>query len=51
MEVTTTVPGWIGLRDSKLGDASPLLAFTLSEWRAMLAVAPCRAARRLIRQL
>lgn len=35
----TTVPGWVGLRDSKLGDASPLLAFNLAEWRAMLAAA------------
>lgn len=31
------VPGWVGLRDSKLGAASPVLAFTKSELEAMLA--------------
>jgi len=30
------VPGWVGVRDSKLGDDSPVLAFTHHEWRAML---------------
>lgn len=39
-EVLAQCPvGWVGLRDSKLGDASPLLAFNLAEWRAMLAAA------------
>lgn len=37
VEVTTAVPGWVGVRDSKLGTASPVLAFTHLEWHAMLA--------------
>ncbi len=37
VEVTTELPGWVGVRDSKLGAASPLLPFTRSEWHAMLA--------------
>jgi hypothetical protein len=37
VEITTAVPGWVGVRDSKLGDHSPILAFTLDEWRALLA--------------
>lgn len=36
VEVTTEVPGWVGVRDSKLGAASPVLAFTHREWRAMI---------------
>jgi hypothetical protein len=39
VEITTELPGWVGVRDSKLGAESPLLAFSLSEWRAMLAAA------------
>ena len=39
VEVTTELPGWVGVRDSKLGAESPVLAFNLSEWRAMLAAA------------
>lgn len=39
VEVTTELPGWVGVRDSKLGAESPVLAFSLSEWRAMLAAA------------
>lgn len=27
----------VGVRDSKLGDASPVLAFTAAQWRAFLA--------------
>jgi hypothetical protein len=36
VEVTTEVPGWVGVRDSKLGAGSPVLAFTHSEWRALV---------------
>ena len=36
VEVTTELTGWVGVRDSKLGVASPVLAFTTAEWRAML---------------
>ncbi len=39
VEVTTELPGWVGVRDSKLGAESPVLAFSISEWRAMLAAA------------
>jgi len=28
--------GWIGVRDTKAGDTSPVLAFTEDEWRAFL---------------
>ena len=28
------VPGWVGVRDSKLGTDSPILAFTRAEWKA-----------------
>ncbi|MGH3770120.1 MAG: DUF397 domain-containing protein [Pseudonocardiaceae bacterium] len=37
VEVTTELPGWVGVRDSKLGTASPVLACTLPHWRATLA--------------
>lgn len=37
VEVTTEVPGWVGMRDSKLGADSPVLAFTYAEWAAALA--------------
>jgi hypothetical protein len=33
------VAGWVGVRDSKLGAASPILAFTVAEWRALVAAA------------
>ena len=36
VEITTELPGWVGVRDSKLGHGSPVLAFTEHEWRAML---------------
>ncbi len=39
VEVTTELPGWVGVRDSKLGTDSPLLTFGPSEWRATLAAA------------
>ena len=29
-----TIPGWIGVRDTKLGPDSPVLAFTPTEWEA-----------------
>jgi uncharacterized protein DUF397 len=32
-----TVPGYIGVRDTKLGGRSPVLAFTPTEWEAFLA--------------
>jgi Domain of unknown function (DUF397) len=37
VEITTELTGWIGIRDSKLGVASPVLALTVAEWRALLA--------------
>ncbi|MGH3900024.1 MAG: DUF397 domain-containing protein [Pseudonocardiaceae bacterium] len=37
LEVTTDVTGWIGLRDTKLGSRSPILAFPTVEWNAILA--------------
>lgn len=37
VEVSRQVPGWIGVRDSKLGGRSPILAFTPHEWTAFLA--------------
>ena len=32
-----TVPGLVGVRDTKLGAISPILAFTEPEWAAFLA--------------
>lgn len=37
VEITTEVHGWVGLRDSKLGPDSPVLACTRPQWRALLA--------------
>jgi hypothetical protein len=37
VELNFTVPGWVGVRDSKLGDASPVLVFTAKNLNAMLA--------------
>jgi uncharacterized protein DUF397 len=31
------IPGFVGVRDTKLGTRSPILAFIESEWRAFLA--------------
>jgi Domain of unknown function (DUF397) len=36
MEITTEIPGWVGVRDSKLGTDSPVLAFTLPQWHTTL---------------
>lgn len=32
-----TADGWVGVRDSKLGEASPILTFTPAEWAAFTA--------------
>ncbi len=32
VEVSTNVPGTVALRDSKLGEASPILVFNEHEW-------------------
>jgi Domain of unknown function (DUF397) len=37
LEVTTEVPGWVGVRDTKLGARSPVLAVPTKEWTVMLA--------------
>lgn len=39
VEVTTALPGWVGVRDTKLGADSPILAFTANEWSHMLTAA------------
>ncbi|MBV9314541.1 MAG: DUF397 domain-containing protein [Pseudonocardia sp.] len=39
VEITRDLPGWIGVRDSKLGPDSPILAFTQGEWTAFLRAA------------
>jgi Domain of unknown function (DUF397) len=36
VEVTTAVPGWVGVRDTKLGSASPLLAVSAGGWGALV---------------
>jgi len=36
VEVNLTVPGYAGVRDSKLGDASPVLVVTRKALQAML---------------
>jgi hypothetical protein len=36
VEVNQTIPGYVGVRDSKLGAASPVLAFTAHEFTAFL---------------
>ncbi|MGH3565607.1 MAG: DUF397 domain-containing protein [Pseudonocardia sp.] len=36
VEITTELPGWVGVRDSKLGHDSPVLAFTHHEWQALV---------------
>jgi hypothetical protein len=36
MEITTEVPGWVSVRDSKLGTNSPVLAFPVSQWHTTL---------------
>lgn len=37
VEITTELPGWVGVRDSKLGTASPVLTVPSAQWRALLA--------------
>jgi len=37
VEITDNVPGWVGVRDSKLGPDSPILLFTTAEWAAFTA--------------
>lgn len=37
VEVAHRTPGWIGVRDSKLGAESPILAFPAAEWRGLIA--------------
>jgi hypothetical protein len=37
VEITDELPGWIGVRDSKLGPDSPILVFTHAEWAAFTA--------------
>jgi hypothetical protein len=37
VEITDELPGWIGMRDSKLGPDSPILVFTHAEWAAFTA--------------
>ena len=37
VEITTELPGWVGVRDTKLGTASPVLAVTTAQWRVLLA--------------
>jgi hypothetical protein len=37
VEVADNLPGWVGVRDSKLGADSPILAFTDAEWAAFVA--------------
>jgi hypothetical protein len=36
IEVTEAVPGWVGVRDTKLGSASPLLAVSAGGWAALV---------------
>lgn len=36
VEITTEVPGWVGVRDSKLGASSPLLPSSSAQWTAFL---------------
>ena len=36
VEITTELTGWVGIRDSKLGGTSPVLAVSTAAWRAML---------------
>jgi hypothetical protein len=36
VEITTELARWVGVRDSKLGAASPVLAVTPAQWQAML---------------
>jgi Domain of unknown function (DUF397) len=33
VETATEVSGWVGVRDSKLGSASPVLAVSVTAWQ------------------
>ncbi len=37
VEVIIELPGWVGVRDSKLGAESPVLACAAVQWQAMVA--------------
>jgi hypothetical protein len=37
VEITTELPGWVGVRDSKLGTRSPVLAATAAQWTSVIA--------------
>lgn len=39
VEITTELTEWVGVRDSKLGVNSPVLAVTTAQWRAMISEA------------
>ena len=39
VEVAGAVAGWVGVRDSKLGAGSPVLAVTQQEWAAFVTAA------------
>jgi hypothetical protein len=39
VEITTELTEWVGVRDSKLGGNSPVLAFTTAQWRALISEA------------
>jgi hypothetical protein len=34
VEITTELGGWVGVRDSKLGSASPIVAIPAEQWHA-----------------
>jgi hypothetical protein len=36
VEITASIPGWVGVRHSKLGASSPLLPFSTAQWTAFL---------------
>jgi len=40
VETATEVAGWVGVRDSKLGSASPVLAVSVTAWRGFVGSLP-----------
>lgn len=36
VEISAEVSGWVGVRDSKLGQNSPILAVSAARWRAFV---------------
>jgi hypothetical protein len=40
IETATEVSGWVGVRDSKLGVASPVLAVSVAAWRGFVGGLP-----------